>query len=107
MNKNKITIIVQAAFIAFLILFAFFVGYYLGTNSAIVRAGNGFDHSQCQYPNRLSNPENGCDNTDPARPECMKFGTEDCDIPLPISNPEPEDISSTPEQTPIVTKICN
>lgn len=40
-----------------------------------------FDHSKCQYPNRLSNPIDGCDNSDPARPECMKFGTEDCDLP--------------------------
>lgn len=40
-----------------------------------------FDHSNCQYPNRLSNPPDGCDNTDPARPECMKFGTEDCSLP--------------------------
>lgn len=42
------------------------------------------DHSNCQYPNRLSNPPDGCDNSDPARPECVtKFGTEDCDIPYP------------------------
>ena len=107
MRKNKIALIVQASFISFLVLFAFFVGYYLGTNSAIVKADTGFDHSQCQYPNRLSNPENGCDNTDPARPECMKLGTEDCDIPLPVSNPEPEVIVSVPEQTPIVTNTCN
>lgn len=41
-----------------------------------------FDHSNCQYPNRLSNPANGCDNSDPARPECMKFGTEECEVGL-------------------------
>jgi hypothetical protein len=41
-----------------------------------------FDHSNCQYPNRLSNPPDGCDNSDPARPECMKIGIEDCDLPL-------------------------
>jgi len=39
------------------------------------------DHSNCQYPNRLSNPVNGCDNSDPANPQCMKVGTETCDIP--------------------------
>lgn len=38
-----------------------------------------FDHSVCQYPNRLSNPPDGCDNSDPANPECMKYGTETCD----------------------------
>lgn len=40
-----------------------------------------FDHSNCQYPNRASNPPDGCDNSDPARPECMKIGLEDCDLP--------------------------
>ena len=46
-----------------------------------------FDHSQCQYPNRLSNPPDGCDNSDPARPECMKYGTEDCNIPMETIKP--------------------
>ena len=31
-----------------------------------------FDHSNCQYPDRWSNPEDGCDNSDPAVPECIK-----------------------------------
>lgn len=31
-----------------------------------------FDHSGCQYPDRWSNPEGGCDNTDPAIPECLE-----------------------------------
>ena len=31
-----------------------------------------FDYSNCQYPERWSNPENGCDNSDPAVPECIK-----------------------------------
>ena len=29
------------------------------------------DHADCQYPERWSNPENGCDNTDPAVPDCI------------------------------------
>lgn len=54
------------------------------------RASEPFDHTQCQYPDRLSNPPDGCDNTDPARPECMKVGTEDCSIPKPVEQvPEP------------------
>lgn len=32
-----------------------------------------FDHSDCQYPYRWSNPIDGCDNSDPAVPECIKF----------------------------------
>lgn len=36
-----------------------------------------FDHSNCQYPDRWSNPPNGCDNSDPAVPECIKaFSTK-------------------------------
>lgn len=36
-----------------------------------------FDHSNCQYPDRWTNPVNGCDNSDPAVPECIKaFSTE-------------------------------
>ena len=36
-----------------------------------------FDHSNCQYPDRWTNPPNGCDNSDPAVPECIKaFSTE-------------------------------
>lgn len=31
-----------------------------------------FNHAVCQYPDRWSNPENGCDNSDPAVPECIK-----------------------------------
>lgn len=33
-----------------------------------------FDHSNCQYPMRWSNPPDGCDNSDPAVPECVGKG---------------------------------
>ena len=82
-------IVIVVAVVGFL-----FVAYKLVMNEPIfgfsqntVSASTApFDHSDCQYPNRLSNPVDGCDNTDPARPECMKFGTEDCTI----VNSEPE-----------------
>lgn len=36
-----------------------------------------FDHTNCQYPDRWSNPPGGCDNSDPAVPECVKdFSTK-------------------------------
>lgn len=36
-----------------------------------------FDHSNCQYPDRWSNPADSCDNSDPAVPECIKsFSTK-------------------------------
>lgn len=57
-----------------------------------------FDHSQCQYPSRASNPVDGCDNSDPARPECMKLGEEDCHV-----DGAPTEMPSVPVQ-PEVTK---
>lgn len=37
-----------------------------------------YDHSKCQYPDRWSNPLDGCDNSAPAVPECIKeFSTKD------------------------------
>jgi hypothetical protein len=40
-------------------------------------AAAAFDHSNCQYPERWTNPVDGCDNSDPAVPECIKaFSTE-------------------------------
>lgn len=33
-----------------------------------------FDHSQCQYPTRTTNPPDGCDNSDPACPAEIKGG---------------------------------
>lgn len=36
-----------------------------------------FSHEHCQYPDRWSNPVDGCDNSDPAVPECIKsFSTK-------------------------------
>lgn len=36
-----------------------------------------FTHEYCQYPDRWSNPVDGCDNSDPAVPECIKaFSTK-------------------------------
>lgn len=37
-----------------------------------------FDHSNCQYPDRTTNPVNGCDNTDPCDPANTKGGSGDC-----------------------------
>ncbi len=37
-----------------------------------------FAHSQCQYPDRTTNPPNGCDNSDPCDPAQVKGGSGDC-----------------------------
>lgn len=40
-------------------------------------AAQPFDHSNCQYPDRWTNPVDSCDNSDPAVPECIKaFSTK-------------------------------
>lgn len=31
-----------------------------------------FDHTNCKYPHRWSNPPQACDNSSPAVPECIK-----------------------------------
>lgn len=48
-----------------------------------------FDHASCQYPYRLSNPVDGCDNSDPACPAEIKAGI----------------CPATPDQDPIFPKM--
>jgi hypothetical protein len=45
------------------------------TSGVSAAAEKPFDHSNCQYPGRWSNPPGGCDNSDPAVPECIKAAT--------------------------------
>lgn len=80
-------------------------GNCLGKDIHDVCAGNqtAFDHSNCQYPDRWSNPANGCDSSDPAVPECIKaFSTkegEDACIAQFVAEREPV---QAPEPLPIV-----
>lgn len=56
-----------------------------------------FDHSQCQYPDRTTNPPDGCDNSDPCDPaSAVKGGSGDCveaptkaEAPAPATTVEP------------------
>lgn len=67
-----------------------------------------FDHAQCQYPARLSNPPDGCDNSDPACGEIIK-GAERCpadespQVPVEPENPMSQNITET-EFTEVVGK---
>lgn len=69
-----------------------------------VEAVSEFDHSQCQYPYRTTNPADGCDNTDPCDPLKTKGGGGDCEpetkpvVTIPVA-PIPET-----NVTPIVDK---
>ena len=65
-----------------------------------------FDHSNCQYPDRWTNPPNGCDNSDPAVPECIKaFSTEqgekDCIAYYAAQHPEPTLVIEQPKPAPV------
>ena len=58
-----------------------------------------FDHSDCQYPYRATNPSDGCDNSDPACPELIKGALScpsDQPVPAPITTPtsEPQPVAS-------------
>lgn len=69
-----------------------------------------FDHSNCQYPDRWSNPADGCDNSDPAVPECIKaaFTQESeqaCIAEFVKQHTQPEPVSTTPAITP-ATNQC-
>lgn len=59
-----------------------------------------FSHENCQYPNRETNPPNGCDNSDPACPETIKYGY-DCQ---PINQPTPEPVVAPIEKAPEMPK---
>lgn len=64
-----------------------------------------FDHANCQYPERASNPPDGCDNSDPARPECMKLGVEDCSIPSKeVQSPAPVEKTAPAPSQPVVSE---
>lgn len=105
-RHDVIPVVVAALIVAALLVWAWVI-----LSPPTSAAAEPFDHSNCQYPNRLSNPPDGCDNSDPARPECMKFGTEDCDLPYqdgstPISTPS---VDPAPSQsvTPQNTVTCS
>jgi hypothetical protein len=64
-----------------------------------------FDHSACQYPDRETNPPNGCDNSDPACPETIKFGY-DCQ-PTSKTTTNEQIPTSQNTETGVKPKSCN
>ena len=46
-------------------------GYLFGASNVTPVTATVDVAAQCQYPERDSNPQNGCDNSDPAIPECL------------------------------------
>ena len=98
--------IIQTLFNLLLAIMWYSIGYYYGSQS-VIKAETTFDHSQCQYPNRLSNPANGCDNTDPACPAEIKGGT--CENYQPTEQelaPYVPETTQQPATTEIKPKTC-
>lgn len=54
-----------------------------------------FDHSLCQYPERTTNPPDGCDNTDPCDPANVKGGSGDC---APVTTTPTTPVTTNPNQ---------
>ena len=67
-----------AGLLAFqIIILGTLVAMPVETRTQPASASPAFDHSNCQYPDRWTNPPDSCDNSDPAVPECIKaFSTE-------------------------------
>lgn len=64
----------------------------------------------CQYPDRWSNPPGGCDNSDPAVPECIKaFSTkegEDACIAAFTAQNQPAQPVQQPKPAPEQAASC-
>ncbi len=84
------------AFMPAIILGAFYVAGLAIAGNVGYEAGNPttvqaqvFDHSNCQYPDRTTNPANGCDNSDPCDPANVKGGSGDCNPVEPAKPAQP------------------
>lgn len=69
------------------------------TRTQPASASPAFDHSQCQYPDRTTNPPNGCDNSDPCDPaSAAKGGSGECAPVQPEQPREPVVTAPAPSQ---------
>lgn len=86
--------------VAIYIMIGIVVGYLacIYEDSKRANAQEAFDHSQCQYPLRTTNPANGCDNSDPCDPQdAVKGGSGECKDPEPVKQPvEPKEETVQP-----------
>lgn len=78
-TKRKIKIGLIAALILG-IAFCAVLGVRVSVKPEAANAAS-FDHSNCQYPDRTTNPADGCDNSDPCDPANTKGGSGDCTQP--------------------------
>lgn len=83
-------------------------GWVFGvSNTSLAETSKPFDHSQCQYPYRASNPVDGCDNSDPACPLEIKGGSCESYVPTPEEiTPYIPPAVTEPAITPAPTVVC-
>lgn len=103
-RKDKIQLVVIWGFVA-VMFSAIYIAYAIYTNTPANAAVADFDHSTCQYPDRWSNPKDGCDNSDPAVPECIKAwqtkeSEQACIDAFVAANQQP--VETVPTPTPVV-----
>lgn len=63
------------------VLFAIISSASAAVAPEVVEDNRPFDHSDCQYPDRTTNPPDGCDNSDPCDPATVKGGSGECTTP--------------------------
>ena len=100
-NKPALAVIILTAFAAGMLMPR---PYIKALDGAVDPAP--FDHSNCQYPERWSNPKDGCDNSDPAVPECIKASyskeSEQACIDAFVKANTPTDNSTNNEAQPVL-----
>lgn len=62
-----------------------YVAWWLLSGQVNASSVPAFDHSQCQYPLRQSNPIDGCDNSDPADPSTAAKGGDESILPAIVA----------------------
>lgn len=82
-------------FVLGMVILATSVGVFIGSGSVRLSSAD-VEPQICQYPDRLSNPPGGCDNSDPACGEIAK-GATSC----------PGDQQPTPPSAPAVAPAQN
>lgn len=91
----------DGAVIIGLCIFLIALMFTLSATAAPIDEPTPFDHSTCQYPDRTTNPPNGCDNSDPCDPaNAAKGGSGECSKPETNEKPTPKPVIE-PKKVPV------
>lgn len=104
----KVFFVVIVAVVSLCVLF-YIVGAEPAGESPTPVAPNvatSFDHDQCQYPARSTNPPDGCDNSDPCDPSNVKGGSGECiETPQSQKNQTSQNVVSVQKPVEAVDKL--